>query len=32
MLSLLESLEIQIVYIWTICFLFGFYFSLEESH
>jgi hypothetical protein len=32
MLSFLESIEIQIICIWTICFLFGFYFSIEESH
>jgi hypothetical protein len=31
MLSFLESLELQIVGIWAVCFLFGFYLSIEES-
>jgi hypothetical protein len=31
MLSFLESLELQIIGIWAVCFLFGFYLSVEES-
>lgn len=31
MLSFLESLELQIMSIWAICFLFGFYLAVEES-
>jgi hypothetical protein len=32
MLSLFESIEVQIIGVWAICSLFGFYLYLEESH
>jgi hypothetical protein len=31
MLPFLESLEFQIIGIWTVCFLFGCYFFVKES-
>lgn len=31
MLSLIESLQIQLIGVWLVCFLFGFYLSVEES-